>query len=345
MCRLFAWVQPDTWGQPEEVKEKKKEVLKIIKGLLVAEAASNPDGVGLCGVPGSESKKFLLWKRPYNGLSALIRDNSSIEFIVRNSQILVGHVRYMTHGEVSYRNTHPFVFSMISGAHNGVFNVDDLKKFAKKLDVKVSVNKKEKKESKESESDSRLFFRILNKILKQKSVGLDEALKELLAEVEGDYTLLLFWRKDLNLYCIRKGRPLMLFSHPEYGKFLISTKEMAEKAIILSGISQKNWEIQELKENMLYKVSALALEEIKEIKSKEKILWDWNWDNYYYNYYLRNSYSSYGYRDRYDDYENGYWNDDYENGYWNDDYENGYWNYGFDRKKSKKSKKGGEKWK
>jgi len=285
MCRVLAWHRGD--NKKLKTAEEKK-VKKLIKGLLLAEAGSNPDGTGLLTVKvRKEREKVYLLKRGLNALKFLVREEERINFMLDDAKMVIGHVRYATKGDVNDGNSHPFMFrvkgKIFAGLHNGVINYEDLVKKALSLNIK---------NPKWFEVDSFLLFACIAKLLRQDK-PIEEAVETALKDVSGSWALIMYW--DGKIYFVKSmERPLWIcdLRNEGLGRFIVSTEEMFEKACEIAGESFKDVSYFEPLPYRLYAVSESGeVEAVKDLNVKPVVrvprvparIWN-DWDNYGYGY-------------------------------------------------------------
>lgn len=291
MCKLFGWVANNQANNNEQAL---KNISKILKGLILSEVHNNPHGLGLYAVTTDQKEFFKKWKNGYQ----MFLEPYNLDAILPKVKFIMGHLRYATTGVVSKEMSHPYKFSHIVGAHNGVLRI---------------------KPEREGESDSKAFFRKLNRRIK-KGMTVHNALQELLGKREiGDYAFTIWNRKEKKMYFIRHRRPLTFFRTP-LGLFWASTKEMWEIALEIGEITIPTEQQIVIKEDVLYTLNGMELEEVCKIKPPRREL------VYSSRYYIGNrkfkgnrDWYFYSDRDWYLYSENDYWpEDDYwsEYNYW-----------------------------
>lgn len=284
MCRVLAW----RGGERKLKVAEAKKVNKLIKGLLLAEAGSNPDGTGLLTVKArKEREKVYLLKRGINALKFLVQEEERINWMLDDAKMVIGHVRYATKGEISDGNSHPFMFrvkgKVFAGVHNGVVDYESLVKKALSLNIK---------NPKWFEVDSFLLFACIAKLLRQDK-PIEEAVETALKDVNGSWALIMYW--DGKIYFVRSTeRPLWVcdLRSEGLGRFIVSTKEMFEKACEIAGENFKDVSYFEPYPYRLYAVSESGeVEAVKDLDVKPVIrvphvpahIWD-NWNDYSYGY-------------------------------------------------------------
>jgi len=249
MCKLFGWTTERKLNY-----EKRKKVKKLIESLLIVGGVvlNNPHGTGVMIRTGNGESTLI--KRKYNALEFLIRDREILDYwFLRDVRTVIGHVRFATSGTISSKNAHPYRFGTFYGAHNGILEMNVLKKLAKEEGVRV----------KQSDNDTRIFFKLMAKMIEQGQLTLKESLKYFLDKNNiGDYTFLFYFQEKL--WFIRSGRPLTGYQ-TDLGWFLTSTEEMFNKSVELAGINLKKKKKQ-IEENVLYVIEEEEIREVCEIK-------------------------------------------------------------------------------
>ena len=112
----------------------------------------------------------------------------------------IGHTRWATHGGPSERNAHPHNVEGVSLVHNGIIeNYQEIREQLKKDGVTPS-----------SDTDSELVAHLIARKVK-KTNDLFEAVKEVLPELRGAYSILVVWDKQPDtLVAFKNGPPLLL---------------------------------------------------------------------------------------------------------------------------------------
>tara|TARA_R110002020_G_scaffold210652_1_gene416777 strand:- start:1138 stop:2247 length:1110 start_codon:yes stop_codon:yes gene_type:complete len=131
MCGIFGLAKAQG-----ELTEKQKKILK--KSLSrIAEKASvrgeDSTGLAITNSNGTKTYKSLLSSRK------IIHTKDWLEIldtINEDTISVIGHTRYATRGAVSIRNSHPFTYDPIVGAHNGcIYNWDSIDGYQKDMEV------------------------------------------------------------------------------------------------------------------------------------------------------------------------------------------------------------------
>ncbi len=271
MCRLFGFVG-----------ESDLNVVKIIRGLILAEESKNPHGTGFVI---NHKGLFTIKKKGIRGLHFIAQGHA--DFLWNNKfDYLMGHVRYKTAGEASDRNAHPFG-SQVAGkwyflAHNGVLG-NEMNEIAKKFKANVDKVK----------VDSEMFLRCITAQMRE-GKDIVDAIKDVTYEVSdvGDFAFTLLTPE---LYIWRnKERPLNVIYYKN-SIFYASTLDMFKKALEISGVKMEKIKYSEVKPYVLYKITKekgkvhihVVEEEMPHKERKPKV------KPYYSTGNLYSSYSSY----------------------------------------------------
>lgn len=130
--------------------------------------------------------------------------------------LMLGHNRQATVGEVAEKNLHPFEFDRIVGAHNGTV---------------WKYNKKGNKDNPDDLSDSYWMFKAIN------DYGLDDVIKD---THYGAWALTIYDKKKNHLVFLRNGDRPLFFAHAKGGGvFWASQKEYLLFAGHLGGHADK----------------------------------------------------------------------------------------------------------
>ena len=274
MCRIFGFV-----GKVK--KEKRPLVGRILRGLILAEEANNPDGTGVV-IKTLPHGHNVMVKKGIRGKAYLVRGYA--DFLQTGHYYMaLGHVRKKTKGKVSDRNSHPFGYKIKGrwyyGVHNG--SIPDANKLAKEYGVKPA------------KVDSETFYRCLAKMLRD-GADVVEAIEELTYKISdtGEFAFAYMTPKEIYLWR-NERRPLTIFDFRPVGlgRFFASTKTMMEKALRLATpkASKKFSKTGgfEAKPYRLYRMSLddnCEVEPVKDLKRKERPI------------PVRSSWSSWGYK-------------------------------------------------
>lgn len=112
----------------------------------------------------------------------------------------IGHTRWATHGGPSERNAHPHNVEGVSLVHNGIIeNYQEIREQLKASGVTPS-----------SDTDSELVAHLIARKVKQ-TKDLFQAVKEVLPELRGAYSILVVWEQQPEtLVAFKNGPPLLL---------------------------------------------------------------------------------------------------------------------------------------
>ncbi len=110
----------------------------------------------------------------------------------------IAHTRWATHGGVTEENCHPHVAGDITLVHNGIIeNYSELREDLKKEGYTFY-----------SETDTEVAAALVDFLVKKH--GLLEGIEEAKKEMRGSFALLIIYKKEEKLYCVRKNSPLIV---------------------------------------------------------------------------------------------------------------------------------------
>ncbi|MBU5575338.1 MAG: glutamine--fructose-6-phosphate transaminase (isomerizing) [Candidatus Aenigmarchaeota archaeon] len=127
--------------------------------------------------------------------------NSKLNFLELKSNIVIGHTRWATHGEVSEVNSHPHTDcnNNIAIVHNGIIeNYNELKEA---LEKENHVFK--------SSTDTEVVAHLIEKYMKREK-KFENACKEAVKELKGSFALLIINNKEEKIIAIRNESPLVI---------------------------------------------------------------------------------------------------------------------------------------
>jgi len=173
---------------------------------------NNPDGWGIAYY---ENQQAIIKKEPKNALSSdFLNNENNLENI--NSKIIIGHVRKMSQGKLSYNNTHPFERDFDGKeylfAHNGTVDCSSFN-----LSVFKPIG---------GTDSERIFCHLLNFIrekgIKNWNIGNIQCLEKEIREINKEGTLNCLFTDGEYLFCYhdRNGHMGLYFIQrkPPYGK-------------------------------------------------------------------------------------------------------------------------------
>lgn len=198
----------------------------ILRGLILAEEASNPHGTGI--VIRTPEGKSLMVKKGIRGSAFLVTGYADLLFY-RKFTCVLGHVRKMTHGVQSDRNSHPFTVRinsvMYHCVHNGTIPAADA--LAERFRVRPA------------EVDSETFLRCLGALLRE-GMSVEEAIETVTRAVVDTSTFAFALLGPEGIYLWRsEDRPLCLVDMRERGLgwFFTSTEKMMREALEMAGLN------------------------------------------------------------------------------------------------------------
>lgn len=211
MCGLFGCI---TKRDFELSKGQADTRNSIIKGLAIAMEHRGGHSTGVAGI---DSKWYSLKKEalPAQEFIETPKFNGVLKY---NHNIIIGHTRLATIGEVNDKNAHPFKFGNIIGAHNGhVSNYYDI--------------------SKDIEVDSEAIFYLLDKYKND--------YKKAFKELYGSFAVTWFDITQPNkIHFVVDGNPLNLIYINEIKTYFYASEEYPLQGVVGSYFDlpkQKTW--------------------------------------------------------------------------------------------------------
>jgi len=208
MCGLVGFI-----GEPNILTKK------MFDALLIEDTRRGRHSTGMVAID-LDNKKAKILKRAVDGETFV--NLGGTEFL-RNFDynILLGHNRYATTGEVNDRNSHPFGVKInnrwVFGIHNGV--IKNYKELSEEFGIMVP------------QVDSESVFRSITKLIKE-GENAPTAIKKVTKRIKGDFAFIYYI--DSSLYFWRNSeRPLFCFDMqgtPVGGRWFASTKEIFSDA-------------------------------------------------------------------------------------------------------------------
>lgn len=141
---------------------------------------------------------------------------------IEKSNIMIGHTRWATHGQKNDTNSHPHLSydNKFAIVHNGIIeNYFELKLFLEKKNI-----------FSKSETDTEIIVNLLSYFYNNEK-DINKAIKKTLSLIEGTYALIILSKDNPDqLYCIRKGSPLLIGKHNDY--IIIASEKSAFQKLI-----------------------------------------------------------------------------------------------------------------
>lgn len=200
---------------PGLTQEQKELRGRVITSLLIGMETRGTDSTGIGVFDGQlkVSKKTTVARK-------FVQRRKYKDFIMGETNILIGHTRKASVGVVNYENSHPFLSGSVMGAHNGHFT--NFRMFDPHAGV-----------------DSKVIFDELNKR--------SNNYKELFSEMRGEFSIV--WTDGgETIHMVRDGRPLFIaLSKQLQTLFWCSVEEMLYMSITMAteDFSLKTFELDE----------------------------------------------------------------------------------------------------
>ena len=236
--------------------EQKDKKARALKGLMLAMEDRGNDSTGLAFIKDNDLEIIKKAKKAQEFIKSSQIDKAFLE----NPNIVIGHTRAATAGEVNDENAHPFLKGSIVGAHNGIVSN------CLEIDKKVNV-------------DSEIIFQLLNK----SNNNFEKTFKRL----SGSFAITWANLKEPNkVFLVRNELPLSVVYVPEIKTYFWASTEYALRSVV--GILFKSTkEVWEPSLNCVYAFD----EQLRVIKHKVKFKENYSFNQYEYGNY----YGNYGY--------------------------------------------------
>lgn len=173
------------------IGKEKKAINVIINGLKSLEYR----GYDSAGIAIAENNKIKIIKSSgkIKNLEKEIKD-------LKESNIGIGHTRWATHGEPSFKNAHPHKNGNVTLVHNGIIeNYEEIKKELISNGYKFI-----------SDTDSEIACAYIDKIYKETKDKL-KTIKLVQEKIRGSYAFGIIFDDDINtIYATRKDSPLII---------------------------------------------------------------------------------------------------------------------------------------
>ena len=252
MCRVFGFHG-----------ESSADVTALIRALLLVEAEDNPHGTGIVIKRGG---KNLLCKKGVQAHSFLVKGYADFLW-GEKYQYALGHVRFMTNGEQTDRNAHPFGFRVHGkwhfGIHNGVILRDA--ELADEFGVRVA------------NVDSETLFRCIA-VLQNKGHKVVDAIERVTHFVSSRGNFALAYMTESEIFLWRDNqRPLWVFDCRKHGMgmFFASTPQMFARAWEWACPSRDFSRVScfETRPYRLYRMAGGKIEVVKDLKHETFDYW------------------------------------------------------------------------
>lgn len=151
-------------------------------------------GYDSAGISYQNDNEFSVVKR--EGKLQNLKD--SLESKTIDSEVVIGHTRWATHGVVNQENAHPHANKLISLVHNGIVeNADELREGLMR-----------EGHSFQSQTDTEVFLVLLTKYY-EKMGDMKLALGKAFSEIHGNSAFVIMIRGKSELYAIKRSAPLV----------------------------------------------------------------------------------------------------------------------------------------
>ncbi|MCF7830788.1 glutamine--fructose-6-phosphate transaminase (isomerizing) [Candidatus Gracilibacteria bacterium] len=168
----------------------------------------NAGSVVLRGLKKLEYRGYDSWGVAIRNLSGGIEVDkevgkiSSVQHKFGSAKEAIGHTRWATHGGVTKKNAHPHKVGGVTIVHNGIF--ENYQVWKKKLN----------KNSFQSETDTEIIAGMLEtSLVKKKEITkkeVAECIREVCAEIQGRFGILVMVEGVSGIFAARRGSPLIL---------------------------------------------------------------------------------------------------------------------------------------
>ena len=213
MCGIFGFAKK----QNEQNEEQIKRLRKILTNLADESVVRGQDSTGLSIITPDDRRIFKTLSSSAELVTHETWQPNILDRITKDTTIVIGHVRFATHGVISTRNAHPFSIGEVIGAHNGV--IYNYNRIAEEYGKKVEV-------------DSEVIFASLNK--NDKRIAFED--------LNGDFAV--SWIKESNkiLHLARESSRPICVAYWKKARILFwaSTPDIMNKSLNRAGLNLKN---------------------------------------------------------------------------------------------------------
>ena len=213
MCGIFGFAKK----QNEQNEEQIKRLRRVLTNLADESVVRGQDSTGLSIITPDDRRIFKTLSSSAELVTHETWQPNILDRITKDTTIVIGHVRFATHGVISTRNAHPFSIGEVIGAHNGV--IYNYNRIAEQYGKKVEV-------------DSEVIFASLNK--NDKRIAFED--------LNGDFAV--SWIKESNkiLHLARESSRPICVAYWKKARILFwaSTPDIMKKALNRAGLNLKN---------------------------------------------------------------------------------------------------------
>lgn len=199
MCGIYGCITRKDAKLSTQEQDKRNAVLR---GLSVAMQKRGKDSTGIAGIT---DDKVSIYKKAISA-TEFVDTRGFNAVLKKNHDIVIGHTRFATIGDINDKNSHPFKFGNIVGVHNGhVSNYYNIN-----TDIEV---------------DSEAIFYLLEKY--------NNDYKQAFEELYGDFAIAWFDTNRPNrLFLVSEDNPISLIYIHEIKTYFFASEQFPLEAII-----------------------------------------------------------------------------------------------------------------
>lgn len=247
MCGLYGFT---TNKNKRLSKEKQETITKIVKSLAITMEDRGVDSAGMAFVKNNQT---VIVKRAVDSTN-LLNTKGVKKQLETGPELVLGHTRLATIGDVNDKNAHPFIKGNIIGSHNG--NVSNHLEIDNRADV-----------------DSETIFSLLNKSKND--------FKKTFKKLSGSFAITWIDLKEPNtFYFVSQDNPLAIVYVSDLGTIFWSSTKRALRSALVASIGLDGLNMWYAKKNYVYKVGPrLGIEKYR-VEFKEDFVYNnFKYDN------------------------------------------------------------------